>query len=427
MKPSRTQWILCSTLVIASLLSLGLLQAGARADSEGPPLRIFRPPGPPPPSNVIEIPIRYRDFSGRPHSFTCWLDRSSVQHEEDSFGAPLDHEIVLGELDRRLAETLKRKAGNLSKFATLEVTHKPTAPENTYDPVIWDFDILARRWGEELPGKEPLPKELRTAATAFESELNDQRTSWAGEVYSSYYRERGFDYEKSSDGKSWRLEISYQTIADQARPPLGDCFEKLVREAGPEDGDQISWLMLAAFQDMEFELPKLENGNVYTAGLWTPMQVLTLGRGDCDSRATAFCALKQRNSPQVALLVELIPEEEKKAVPLEFQSDEHVLLAIESPASNVLPTVDFGGHRPYILCEVVRRFRSSTREKVPLGTHLFSGPVIRGVCMTDHCFATPDISIPFDLDGPGDHANASARTDSPQPVQTGAGRRRLGS
>lgn len=385
MKPSALQWFLSLGMLVAALGMAGWLQAESIPETAiehvGPAVTMNQAGLPP---DTVQLHFRYHDFANSLHQFSCSVEGSFAREAEASFGFPLDQETVFKELDRRLAEAIRKNAGPLGRYARFEVSHVPVG-RGVPGTIRWDYRLEDRRWSYELPGKEKLPSHLRKEAASFEDRLKKELGEIGKRIISGYYRERGFTLDFPSHGGEATFAIAYKDLADRARPMLADCFDKFVREAGAADDEEILSLLLAAMQEMQFQFPRIEEGDLYKAGFWVPTQALRLERGDCDSKSGAFCGLWQRASPQVLLLVIDIPEEAKQRLPREMQTDQHAFLAIEAlPGLNNQETLT-RGLRKYVPYEVVRPIEPRL-SKVHPGEQLFDGVLRWEVCMTDDCF-----------------------------------------
>jgi hypothetical protein len=388
MKPSALQWLSCLGMLVAALGAAGWLQADSipelPVEPAGPvvtinPARLL--PG------TVQIQFRFHDFAGSLHRFNCSVDESFVRREEGSFGFPLDQEAIFKELDRRLAEEVAKKAGPLGSYATIEVSHESVDQGVPRGLILWKYRLGERRWSDDLPGKEKLPSHLRKDALRVEDWIAKDLPGVSRRILREYYKERGFDFDLPPDGGVANFAVAYKDIADKARPILADCFDKLVRESGAADDEEILSLLLAAMQEMQFQFPRVEEGDLYKAGFWIPTQVLRLKRGDCDSKSGAFCGLWQRASPQILLLVIDVPEEVKQRLPPEMRADQHAFLAIEAlPGLNDQESLT-RGLRKYVPYEVVRRIEPGLT-KVHPGEQLLDGVLRWEVCMTDDCFGT---------------------------------------
>jgi len=369
MRPGPFQWALCLGALALSLWTIGILQAGgARAASAD-----LAPERLPDPSKVS---VRYHDFAGSLHRFTCTEDLSAAQQEEAALGYPVDSEANLAELDRRLVQKIKEQAGTFARYAEVRVSH------DVMDPAAPPYSINWRYRLESLRMKEvPAPRQ-REAAKA-EARIRRDLSHQAEKIFKNYLQEHGFDYERSGSEKLGRIEISYRHLGDRARELLSDCSERFVREAGSADEEELIGLLMAYFQEMAFELQPLVEDGRYTKGLWFPTKTLRLGRGDCDSRSLALCSMRRNSGPQMILLVTDLSEEEQDRVPPQIRAQQHVLIGIEAYPGFDQATVMVGLRR-YVLCEAVGRDQPSV--KLRPGERLFASLPTTGFCMTDDCY-----------------------------------------
>ncbi|MEA2560034.1 MAG: hypothetical protein QOH06_1538 [Acidobacteriota bacterium] len=384
MKPSRFQLFICSLLLAFALAGFTWLQGAEAQTAElTPPRPIFHHPGPPPPPGMIGVWLHYRDFQKKQHGFPCWIEESYVEDERRFFGIPLEESEIRKDLHKRLESEIKKQIGNLSRYIDITITPLPEKP-------LWKY-ASEWQWKDGIDRRNVISGKIAAQARDFMSRVDNIIMP---DVYRSYYRDHGFIISPMGDG-NWISAIDYKALADRARPNLQDCFDKFERNAAPADEDALTGLLVAAFQEMEFILPPAQDSNVYLSDFLIPTLVLLNRQGDCDSRATALCALRQRKSPQIALLAQRIPEKDQQSLPPELRSMDHVFLAIEAYSGNRQATVKLGGPRRFILCEAVRWLNSSPEKRVPLGSRLFSGPYATKVCMTDDCFGDPSLSIPI--------------------------------
>jgi hypothetical protein len=103
-------------------------------------------------------------------------------------------------------------------------------------------------------------------------------------------------------------------------------------------------------QELKYEVPPERIGRRDVFGLWVPEQVMTDGKGDCDSKATTFAALWRHRRPRIVII--LVPE--------------HALVGVEGKPGPGESFVQIG-NRYYVLCEV------AGPGKLPPGTKSISG------------------------------------------------------
>lgn len=90
----------------------------------------------------------------------------------------------------------------------------------------------------------------------------------------------------------------YSSIVARSASALTNCITAFDRETGgrPE-------ILQAFFQAMFYEkVPDREDGQKWTGGLLLPVEVLTRGKGDCDSKAAAYCMIQRKREPRLVIL-----------------------------------------------------------------------------------------------------------------------------
>ena len=82
----------------------------------------------------------------------------------------------------------------------------------------------------------------------------------------------------------------YSAVVSSSSQALRSCAEAFKRETGGQ-----AELLQAFFQSMVYEKIHMEEGGRKTGGLSLPVRVMVEGKGDCDSKAVAFCAIRRKN------------------------------------------------------------------------------------------------------------------------------------
>jgi hypothetical protein len=391
MKPPFLHWLICIGALAGSLVGIGLLQASdARAAPVAPPKdsRLECIP------NEHTLCIQYVDFHNLSHRFSCQVDPRLAREAEDSFGYPLEGEMIQKELDRRLIIEIKRQAKlidpSIVPYISVGIERHSAAPRSEA-PVFW-------RYKHPLSLKDNLPIQLRAEALEVQRKLKVHLNGAKQRIYDEYYAERGFRKGPLFDDKG-RPEygITYKRIADQARPLLTDCFAELARQAGVGDDQEVMELLSALFQEMPFELPKNEQ-DLYKSDFREPIAVLRRGLGDCDSKSVALSSLWRSPGPQMILLFADLTEKEKASVPLELRASQHAFIGYESNAGR--GTVR-AGVLHYVLYEASRALDPAAEKLLP-GKVLVSSPPLRGICLTDDCCGLDQSNCRIYEDAPDD-------------------------
>jgi len=180
------------------------------------------------------------------------------------------------------------------------------------------------RWDSRWPDDE-----VRRKLEAFEAWLKAEVPARRGEIQEQLYRERGFVL------RGRELAIDHNAIARRATPHVDECLQELLRSAEGYPTKQLVGLLLAFFQELKYEVPPNKVGAKHIMGLWVPAEVLTEGKGDCDSKAVAFAAMWRRLQPRVIVI--RVPN--------------HALIGVEAKPGPDESYVQVG-NRYYVLCEV---------------------------------------------------------------------------
>lgn len=389
MKPTLLEW--CSLLsAIAVGLWLILLQAGgARATPVDLGSAIDGQAG-----KDLRIHFEYQDFANRPHKFECDLSADAARQLEEAFGLSLDHEADLDELDRRLESKIEDEARTHGMHLRAEVGHTPHVSPDP-EEITWDRLPLTPIWDDRYPAHR------RQDAPAIKQQILGKVATLACIVFRDFLLEHGFENRPPCEEKvrAWggsveaqpgdkkeekrEFVVAYRHLADQARKHLASCQDAFVKEAGTSDPTTLLQLLLAAFQEMPKVKPLRSEDGRYQAGFWVPTKVVRRGGGDCDSKATALCALWQPiAAPQIILVVKDPPGEKGQAQPAGVQAEGHALLGIEAIPG---PEQHYEqiGLRKYVYYEVLSR---EDRAKVLPGQLLVAHALTRArICMTNDC------------------------------------------
>lgn len=347
MKPSPRAGcgcLLAVVLCLCAIVSLTLLRprffpprpAPAPTPDEAPPPRLPQPtprptPTPEPERYLERVPTRgvfnredqggrYRlafgfiDHHGRSHDVLCAVDKRDYVREQAWFG------YEQRQLDALLDDALARRVAE-------ELESRGLAPHVT----IRSERGGAYRWSSQFQDVAD-GTELSRLMLAREEWMQWMKAGFEAErqrIEASLYKARGFLLE----GR--RLEIDYAQIAVRATPPLLDCFRSLTAAAVGSNERQRLGLFLAFFQELSYQVPPDKIGHREIQGLWVPTEVLVDGRGDCDSKSAAFCALWRNLKPRVVLIT--VPG--------------HALVAVEGKPGPQEHFIRLG-NRYYVLCEI---------------------------------------------------------------------------
>lgn len=255
------------------------------------------------------------DHHGRPVDVACHVDQGEHERERAWFG--YSERAVQDELN-----------GRLLSLALDELRRRRIEPY---------VNVQFQGWG----GYEWKSQVTRALDSQELARVVAERTAWDRWMestiprervrqHAALLRERGFVLGEDS------VEIDYVTLALRGSVPLYDCARALADAAGGVNERRALGTFLAFMQELTYAVPPDQTSDGReTQGLWVPTEVLVNARGDCDSKATAFCALWRHR--RTSTLIITVPG--------------HALVAVEGrpgPGEHFVRL----GNRYYILCEV---------------------------------------------------------------------------
>jgi hypothetical protein len=264
------------------------------------------------------------DYSGRHQEVGCSVSRDAVARARRSFG--WDKTEVEGELD-----------ATLQKMVDHELQERGLTP---YVAVTIHGDG-ERQWR----GRIPPDAETSARVEAFSEWLQGDFNQAAERTEAQIFKRHGLLLRNSV------VSIDYASLASAATEDLRNCYDALEQAGGPAASERyFMGLLLAFMQELTYAVPPDTIGGRDLFGLWVPTQVMADGKGDCDSKSTAFAALWRRRHSRMIII--LVPG--------------HALVGVEAKPGPGESFVQVG-NRYYILCEV------AGPAKLPPGSEAISG------------------------------------------------------
>jgi hypothetical protein len=264
-------------------------------------------------------PVAYRlsygfvDHHGRPHRFSCRIDRAAHEQQRRAFG------YRRGEVPALAVQRLQARVEGEVAAQALGRYFQFKADGGRYE---WSWSVPA--------DVEPSERERAVGACRRLGDwIHTRGDDFVESEQAALFRQRGFTFRRDE------LFIDYVGIVDRATGPLHDCFRAFEVAGEGSTPRQRLGMLTAFFQELAYELPPETEGGRDTMGFWVPTDVMVRGRGDCDSKSAAFCALWRRFPAQAMIIV--LPE--------------HVLVGVEGlprPGEHFVRL----GNRHFILCEV---------------------------------------------------------------------------
>lgn len=329
---------LCLAGILALAVVAPLLVAPGEQPAPPPVARRDRPPTPPPPPPTPE-PDEYRrwvpsrnafgredggaawrmrygfvDHHGKTVDVGCAVDKREHEREVASFG--YDQAELNAAVDAALTERVGREleARGLAPYVDLRFHDGGSYEWRSEIRGITDASEVSRLVAERVRWKAWMEEELPGETRRIEAAL---------------YKRHGFLLRRN------RLSIDYGPLAVAATPRLSDCAGALEAAASGASERRALGLYLAFFQELKYEVPPDRQGRREILGLWVPTEVLVKGRGDCDSKAVAFCALWRNRGPRAIVIT--VPG--------------HALVGVEAKPGPGEHFVRLG-NRYFVLCEV---------------------------------------------------------------------------
>jgi hypothetical protein len=290
---------------------------------------LFREVTPPGPNRFVSRPGAWRfftradegprfrlrygfvDYSGRRREVTCSIEKDAVRRAERQFG--WDHEAVAREIEDLVKEAIGQEL--LRRGLNISVRFRVEADGS---------------WTWNVPPVESDEPRVHNEVGSFVSWMRTDLTAIHSRVEAEVFARRGLRLRRN------RVEIDYNTVARGGSEDLRDCHDALVRAMGATLSERAFIGLLVAFlQELRYELPPAKVGQRDIFGFWVPAQVMTLGKGDCDSKAAVFASLWRHHPSRVIVI--LVPG--------------HALVGVEARPGPGERFVRLG-NRYYVLCEV---------------------------------------------------------------------------
>jgi hypothetical protein len=264
-------------------------------------------------AEAFALEFGFVDHQGESHDVACRVLRR-------------DHEQLLARFGYGARELEAAAIARQQEFADAELRRRGLAPYFRVD--IAGTTVRSRpadtpaTWSSLT---ETRVAELELAVRALLADVVQHRRQVEGDLY----RERGFRLE----GRD--LFVDYPALVRWSAPALDACAKALRWAGAGYDERAYLGLFTAFIQELRYELPPGVQGGRQTLGFSVPTEVLTSGRGDCDSKAVTFSALWRAFASPVIFVI--LPR--------------HVLVGVAMPPGPGQQFVRIG-NRYYVLCEI---------------------------------------------------------------------------
>ena len=237
---------------------------------------------------------------------------------------------VVAEGKRRWAESLAARLEALATRLPGSVTLTPFIDGST---VRQRYRYDKRRSGDLVLAKRMVQQEIMSfeadTGARLQSDVDAEVRRRTRKVYAEHL------YRAVRDGDAFVVQIDYGRVAAAQAGELTGLTESVRRLSGQTHPRALIADVLTAFQSLPYD--RLETRDPRRReGFATPIEVLSIGRGDCDSKSTAMAALLATLLPRHSSVLITIPG--------------HALLGVDLPGQPGDATVHHDG-RVYVLME----------------------------------------------------------------------------
>jgi hypothetical protein len=229
-----------------------------------------------------DLEYRFKGLGNKGHEVKCRVVSLMKQQVEESYGfQSLDRNSAVAlRLKRRIDEEGIRER-------VLYYGESKVVPSYDKQKKDWFFNTF---WAE-------VPDRIRVSGDWAKSRAErDRFTTWYRERGAALLQEAETEF-MSSKGFVYDREMgfisNYSRLIILSTPAMEGCIEALNRETlGNAE------ILMNFFQSMPYERIDLADAKTkkWTGGLLLPPSLMVQGKGDCDSKAAAFCTI-QRTYP----------------------------------------------------------------------------------------------------------------------------------
>ena len=255
------------------------------------------------------------DYSGRRHDVSCGISKAAVDKARRVFG--WDQREIASTLNAELQEAVDAEIARrgLTGFVRVSISEYGS----------WRREVV--HTPEDEAGRAQIDR--------FDAWLREEFMPLFTRIEARTFRRHGLLV------RDRNVQIDYNRLAVESTGDVQSCYDALLISAGSATGTVAAsdryfmGVLLAFFQELKYERPPDKEGARDIFGLWVPTQVLSDGKGDCDSKALAFASIWRQRSARVIVI--LVPE--------------HALIGVEGKPGPQESYVRVG-NRYYVLCEV---------------------------------------------------------------------------
>jgi hypothetical protein len=262
----------------------------------------------------------FKDLQENWHRVICRIPDAESRTLERSFGL---RDSEWRSVEAKYFQQALLEASPRLDYGTVSVTSTAT------------LGSLKVQW---VPAREPLNSAEGVIAeeekAGFYLWLSKNKQSLYDKAAQKFRNERGFVLHSRLD---WIPD--YSGLIGKSTAAMRDCTKELNAVTGGEPK-----LLMKFLQSMRFVPIEVTENGKHTGGLRLPPSLMISGRGDCDSKATAFCLI-HRSKSRVVIFRSLKGEGDRK----------HALAGVQAyPSKSTSPRAPMRGRRstlPWVMLE----------------------------------------------------------------------------
>jgi transglutaminase-like putative cysteine protease len=290
----------------------------------------------------VRFTIAFRDSRDRTHRVTFAVPARSFAEGKDGL-PPVDSEAVRERINKpveayvakrraRWREAMRRRLDRIRRGLPEHITI-----EHSFDggDLSWSLKSREARRDELRAIADRIKDQIEAVSERILDRARDEVERYAAKVRDDVYNQLYYVRDPQLD----LLRVDYRRVAKEAAQRLRPLARAIAAQAGQSARQRLT-LALALLQTIPYD--RLTDRDVADGtGFATPIEMLHLNRGDCDSKATALAALMRTLAPEVrtamillpghAVLAAEIPTEPGDRV-IELRDDKFVLMEPAGPA-----------------------------------------------------------------------------------------------
>lgn len=257
----------------------------------------------------VRFDISFRDAAREQHVLRFSLPADTYRAARDGLEPP-DSERVRERInkpldayvDKRRAEWRQAIEAHIDELARTLPRHIRVDHRFEDGQLSWSLESRHATQSELERYANRLQRRMARASERLVARTEADVRRYAERVRDEVYGELRYVSDPALEGM---LRVDYRQIAREAAPRLSPLAEAIAARAGP-DARARTALALSFLQAIPYD--ELTDRNAADGtGFATPVEMLDINLGDCDSKATALAALMYELAPEVRTAMLLLP------------------------------------------------------------------------------------------------------------------------